>query len=46
MEVIDLIIEVVDLTVDVKYCAICLNILGQGQGYVLRMFIFITYGYI
>ncbi|KAF4635542.1 hypothetical protein G7Y89_g2548 [Cudoniella acicularis] len=34
-EVIDLTIEVIDLTVDVEHCAICSNVLRQGQGYVL-----------
>ncbi|KAG4423562.1 hypothetical protein IFR04_003244 [Cadophora malorum] len=44
VEVIDLTIEVIDLTVDVEHCAICSNVLGQGQGYVSRMFVFTTCG--
>ena len=44
LEVIDLTIEVIDLTVDVEHCAICSNVLGQGQGYVSRMFVFTTCG--
>jgi hypothetical protein len=44
VEGIDLTIEVIDLTLDVEHCAICSNDLGQGQGYVTRMFVFTTCG--
>ncbi|KAL5328192.1 hypothetical protein ACEPPN_001688 [Leptodophora sp. 'Broadleaf-Isolate-01'] len=44
IEVIDLTIEVIDLTVDVEHCTICSNVLGQGQGYVSRMFVFTICG--
>ncbi|PVH72521.1 hypothetical protein DL98DRAFT_539126 [Cadophora sp. DSE1049] len=44
VEVIDLTIEVIDLTVDVEHCAICPNVLGHGQGYVSRMFVFTICG--
>jgi hypothetical protein len=36
--------EVIDLTVDVEHCAICSNVLGDGQGDVARMFVFSTCG--
>ena len=44
VEVIDLTIEVIDLTVDVEHCAICPNVLGHGQDYICRMFVFTTCG--
>jgi hypothetical protein len=37
-------VEGIDLTLDVEHCAICSNDLGQGQGYVSRMFAFTTCG--
>ncbi|KAH8650311.1 hypothetical protein BGZ60DRAFT_520537 [Tricladium varicosporioides] len=37
-------VEVIDLTIDIEHCAICSNVLGQGQGYVSHMFAFTTCG--
>jgi hypothetical protein len=35
---------VFDLTVETEHCAICLNVLGQGDVYTSRMFMFRTCG--
>lgn len=35
---------VFDLTVETEHCAICSNVLGQGSGYMSRMFAFETCG--
>jgi hypothetical protein len=34
--------EVIDLTVNIEHCAICSNVLGQGDGSAARMFVFAT----
>ena len=32
--------EVIDLTVNIEHCAICSNVLGQGDEHAARMFVF------
>jgi hypothetical protein len=34
--------EFIDLTVNVEHCALCSNVLGQGDGHAARIFVFAT----